>query len=90
MKTVGDFLESKIRRSESAEQLHLDRGGAPDSEFGALEGHLISQTGQSSFYSAGLVLHGGKRIRYSDMVRVMISDPVNDQRIIPIIGVHGD
>ena len=90
MKTIGDFIEGKIRRSEATDVLTVKREGDSDTEFGPLEGLLLSKTGQTAFYKLGLILHDGQRIAYEDLIRVTISAEENHERLVHLIGVHGE
>lgn len=90
MKTIGDFLEGKVRRSEATDVLQVERQGEPDPDFGPLEGRLVSASGQSEFYQEGLVLSDGKRIAYDDVITVTISPPEEDQKLVHIIGTKGE
>jgi len=90
VKTIGEFLKSKIRRSEAEAQLQLVDQGSDDPEYGPLEACLKSQTGESHFYQNGLVLSDGERIRYVDIVQVTISGAESDGRLIVILGVQGE
>ena len=90
MKTIGDFLEGKVRRSEATDQLQVVRDGEADQEFGQLEGSLISARGRSHFFQNGLVLSDGKRLAYADLLRVMISPAEDGQNLVHIIGMRGE
>jgi hypothetical protein len=69
MKSIRDFIEGKIRRTESEASLSLVPGEAHP-ELGPCAGVLRGPRGQITFYELGAVLEGGDHFRYQDIARV--------------------
>lgn len=76
MKSIGDFLAGKLRRSEVGDALRLITHGPPHPELGPLEGALESSRGRVSFHTSGLVFADGATLRYEDVVQVTLVGPV--------------
>lgn len=73
MKTIADFVEGKIRRSELEDELRFERGGAPHPTLGAAEGVLHGPAGRARLYADGLVLEPDRAVEYARIVRVLRS-----------------
>jgi hypothetical protein len=71
VKTIGDFVESKIRRSGSEEVLTFERGGGPHAELGGFEGTLYGPKGQVAFFERGMVLGDGTAIAWENIERAV-------------------
>ena len=90
MKSIGDFLEGKIRRSEIQGPYRVDRHGDDDPEYGSLEGALISDRGRSDFFEKGIVFSDGRRLPYEIVMKVFVDDEPNADRLIHVIGLNGE
>lgn len=70
MKSIGEFIASKIRRAELSDRLSVSRAGEPDLELGRFDATLLGPEGPITFFETGLRLESGARIPYSTMVWV--------------------
>lgn len=77
MKSIRDFLEGKIRRTESTEVLSLEAGATPHPTLGAHDATLVGPRGALAFFEHGVVLAGGAEVRYEDLERVVLG-PVRE------------
>lgn len=89
MKSVGDFLASKIRRAEVADRIRLIPIDEPHAELGAPEGRLESDTGTAIFYADGFVA-GDHAVRYADIIAIRRTDegPVDVQLEGRTVRIH--
>lgn len=69
MKSIADFVISKIRRAEVVELLHFEAGGAAHDTLGACEGTLQGPNGNAILYEQGLIL-GSSTIPYAEIEEV--------------------
>ena len=90
MKSIREFIASKIRRSEVEDRLSLDCSDTgDDEELGAFEGTLTSPTGNATFYAKGMRLVDGARFVYTDIERVELSEGADNKRNVDILLIDG-
>jgi hypothetical protein len=89
MKPIREFIEGKIRRTESGEVLSLEVGGEAHAALGASEGTLVGPRGRIAFYEHGCVLADGTLVRYEELARVVSSAVIGDERIVDLVHVDG-
>ena len=90
MKSIADFLEGKIRRSEIRGPYRVERKGESDHEYGLFEGALISDRGRSDFFQHGIVFSDGRRIPYEILLKVFVDSDDDQDRLIHVIGINGE
>jgi hypothetical protein len=90
MKSIRDFIEGKIRRSENEERLTLvAEARAPDEELGAFEGELVGPGGHATFFERGMVLQSGERVLFERIERVMLQPARGGGRFVDIVFLDG-
>lgn len=89
MKSIRDFVESKMRRAEIGDALRLVPIAEEDATLGAPEIAVESDLGRAAFYAEGFVV-GGDAVRYDAVERIRESpegptiDIVTAERILRI------
>lgn len=69
MKSIRDFIEGKIRRSETEAILEVV-DGPPDPELGAHQGTLLGPRGQIAFFEDGMLIHPDLRVPYAALEEI--------------------
>jgi|GEM_PF-6815555 len=90
MKSIGNFLEGKIRRSEVDGPYRVEHIGENDPEYGPFEGALISDRGRSDFFQNGIVFSDGRRLPYAILFKVFVDSEPNQDKLIHVIGMNGE
>jgi hypothetical protein len=90
-KSIADFVEGKIRRTESNDRMSFARGGSPDAALGACEGVLHGPAGSVSLYESGLILADGSavpwdRISAARVAGALLELELEDGSVKPIAG----
>jgi hypothetical protein len=90
VKSIREFIEGKIRRSESEAVLaSAATPRAPDRELGGFEVTLTGPSGSVDFWEKGLVIASGARIAYESIERVEISPAESGRRFVDIVTCDG-
>ncbi len=71
MKSIADFLSSKLRRMES-KTLQLSATPPDQAQLGAPQATLQGPGGSLHFHEEGLVTEDGRAVRYDSLERVLL------------------
>jgi len=89
VKSIRDFVTSKVRRSEIEDRVRVEISGAADPELGEWQACLRSEVEAIRFYEHGLIDEGDHRIRYDEIRRVELAPSTGDTRELDVISDAG-
>lgn len=89
MKSIREFIESKIRRAEVGDDVRLLPLDLPHAELGAPEGIIESKVGAASFYVDGFVI-GEAPVRYDAIAEIRIGPAEDGVRLVDVTREGGE